>query len=255
MRHWIFLRGLIRESRHWGSFPDKFRAAVPDSEVVMLDLPGNGALNQMQSPLTIAAMMEHCRAELTRRGIHPPHRVLAMSLGAMVTVAWADRYPTELESGVLISTSMKTFSPFYQRFRPKNYPALLRLAMFGGESAVWEKTIIRLTSNTEQGSAERVNEWSALRRENPVSRSNALRQLWAASQYHAPKKAPAVRWLVLAGAGDKLVAPSCSRRLALQWRADYAEHPTAGHDIPLDDGTWVARQVDDWLRLPKKRRS
>jgi hypothetical protein len=24
-------------------------------------------------------------------------------------------------------------------------------------------------------------------------------------------------------------------------------HPSAGHDLPLDDGPWVAAQVRDWL--------
>jgi hypothetical protein len=27
-----------------------------------------------------------------------------------------------------------------------------------------------------------------------------------------------------------------------------ALHPTAGHDLPLDDGDWVARVVRLWLR-------
>ena len=53
--------------------------------------------------------------------------------------------------------------------------------------------------------------------------------------------------LVLAGAGDALVDPECSRTLARRWQADYAEHSAAGHDLALDDGPWVARQVRGWL--------
>ena len=44
------------------------------------------------------------------------------------------------------------------------------------------------------------------------------------------------------------------RRLAAQWATAFAEHPTAGHDLPLDDGAWVARQVGDWLRTLAGRR-
>jgi len=29
------------------------------------------------------------------------------------------------------------------------------------------------------------------------------------------------------------------------WGADFALHPNAGHDLPLDDGDWVARDVNE----------
>jgi len=53
--------------------------------------------------------------------------------------------------------------------------------------------------------------------------------------------------LVLASAHDALVDPYCSRRLAQAWALPIAEHPTAGHDLPLDDGAWVVRQVERWV--------
>lgn len=248
MSTWIFLRGLTRESRHWGDFPATFRGEFPDAEIVALDLPGNGHLNHMPSPTSVAAMAEHCRAELLARNIRPPYHVLAMSLGAMVAVAWADRHPEELEGCVLISTSLRPFSPFYQRLRPGNYPALLKLALSSGNSIAREGVILRITSKLAGHRAQLVEAWSAWRHERPVSRANALRQLWAASRYCAPTHQPPVRMLLLAGAGDTLVDPRCSRRLARFWRADYAEHPGAGHDIPLDDGAWVALRVRDWLQ-------
>jgi hypothetical protein len=48
---------------------------------------------------------------------------------------------------------------------------------------------------------------------------------------------------VLAGAGDRLVDPTCSRRLAAAWACPLAVHPWAGHDLPLDDAQWVLDQV------------
>jgi hypothetical protein len=32
-----------------------------------------------------------------------------------------------------------------------------------------------------------------------------------------------------------------------RWKTSLAIHPDAGHDLPLDDAAWVARQVRDWL--------
>ena len=248
MSTWVFLRGLMREHRHWGDFPAAFRDEISDAEVVALDLPGNGSLNRMPSPTCVGEMVGFCRAELLVRGINPPYQLLAMSLGAMVAVDWAAKYPEELGGCVLINTSMRPFSPFFHRLRPENYPALFRLAMLDSSDRDWEEMILRLTSNCARNPSTVLESWLRYRREYPVSRRNALRQLVAAGRYCAPTDKPSPRLLILASARDALVNPLCSRRLALRWRTAYAEHPDAGHDIPLDDGAWVISQVCHWLQ-------
>ena len=247
MTAWILLRGLTRESRHWGDFPALLGKAIPAAEIVSLDLPGNGRANGVPSPTSIPAMAEHCRRALAAGAIPPPYHLLAMSLGAMVSVAWAASHPEELAGCVLINTSLRPFSPFYRRLRPRSYGTLLGLALPGRGVRRREEAIFDLTS-TLAGRRERiVDDWVAWRREHPVSCANAWRQFWAASRYRAPAGRPAVPLLILAGGGDALVDPDCSRRLARAWRTDFAEHPGAGHDLPLDDGAWVAGQVRQWL--------
>ena len=241
----------MRDSRHWGDFPAVFRREHAASErlnIVLIDLPGNGSLNRMQSPSDVHSMVEHCRRELAARHIQPPYTLLAMSLGAMATVAWAERYPQELAACVLINTSLRPFSPFHQRLRPENYPSILKLALLGGSDAAWESHILHMTSNLASERERLVARWSEWRRQFPVARANALRQLWAASRYRAPLQKPPPPMLILAAAADRLVSPDCSRRLAAHWRTDFAEHPTAGHDLPLDDGPWVAQHVRRWLQ-------
>lgn len=248
MTAWIFLRGLTRERRHWGDFPAVFRREMPDADVLVPDLPGNGRLNALRSPAGIGAMADHCRNALQAQGIRPPYFLLAMSLGAMVAAEWAARHPEELRGCVLISTSFGGISPFHRRLRPRNYATLLGLALPGMKDAAREAAVLRLTSRLAENREGIVQDWSAWRREHPVSRANALRQLWAAARYRPPAQRPAVPLLVLAGAGDALVDPDCSRELARLWQTGYAEHPAAGHDLPLDDGAWVARQVREWLQ-------
>ena len=41
MSNWVFLRGLTRESAHWGDFPQRFAAALPGARVHLIDLAGN----------------------------------------------------------------------------------------------------------------------------------------------------------------------------------------------------------------------
>ena len=194
-----------------------------------------------------------CRAEALARGLRQPYHLLAMSLGGMVAVAWAQVHPEELAACILINSSMRPLSTFGQRLRPDNYPAILRMALRGGNARETEQTIMRLTSNRADLPQSVLDEWTGFRVEQPVSRANAIRQLIAGARYRAPAQKPAPPMLILASAGDRLVDPDCSRQLASKWRTDFAEHPSAGHDLPLDDGRWVARQVRDWLTRTKSR--
>nr|WP_315189473.1 alpha/beta hydrolase [uncultured Albidiferax sp.] len=240
MSTWIFLRGLTRESGHWGAFTAQFETALPGCAVVALDLPGNGSLCQHASPTRVQDMVAHCRAELDRRWLPPPYHLLGMSLGAMVAVAWSAAHPIEVAAQVLVNTSLRPFSPFYQRLRPRNYGLLLRLVLPGASPDDWERCILRITS---QGGHDAVlSQWLALRAQHPVTRANALRQLLAAARYRAPD-ATSTPTLLLASAQDQLVSVACSYALARQWQCGLQVHPTAGHDLPLDDGDWVARQI------------
>ena len=245
MATWIFLRGLTRESRHWGGFVEQFQSAFPGQTIVPIDFAGNGLQNHRPSASCVQDMVEDCRAQLAQRNISGPCHVLAMSLGAMVAVAWAEGYPHEVAAQVLINTSMRPFNPFYQRLQPANYATLLWLALSRATPAAWERAILRMTSN--RGNTTVLTRWVQLRQSNPVSVINALRQLFAAARFMARSIAPARPTLLLASAQDHLVSVACSRSLAQHWQCSLRMHPDAGHDLPLDDGPWVATQVRQWL--------
>jgi len=249
MTTWVFLRGLTREARHWGDFPVRFRAAfegeLAATDILTPDLPGNGRLHGMRSPLSVNAMMESCRQQLRAQGKAPPYHLLALSLGGMVAVAWALRYPEECRAMVLMSTSLRPYSPFFQRLRPRGWPTLIKLIPAQGLQR--EQAILQLTSARAAELQSVLPTWAAYAREYPVSRISALRQLFAAARFTAREK-PRVPMLFLAGNGDRMVHPECSRRLARAWQADCFLHPSAGHDLTLDDGDWVAHQVKAWMQ-------
>jgi len=245
---WILLRGLMREQRHWGRFPGQLARALPGATIITPDLPGNGVHHAAISPTSVAAMVEACRAELRARGVRAPYSLLALSLGGMVAVEWASRYPHEIDRAVLINTSMRPFSCFHQRLRWRNYGAILHMLADGSVEAQ-ERLILRLTSR-HGDNAEReglLRRWLGYQHEFPVSRRNALRQLVAAARFRAPAARPALPLLVLSSSGDQLVDPRCSQHLAQAWRAEHRIHPDAGHDLPLDDGEWVAQRVAAWV--------
>lgn len=248
MTTWVLLRGLMREARHWGEFPMLFQNAMGAQHVVALDFPGNGSLHAQTSATSVVAMANHSRTQLKQLGYAPPYRVLALSLGAMVAVAWSELYPAELEKMVLINTSLAPYNPFYQRLRPTNYPALIRLLLYRS-AAQRESLILHLTSNQSRTEHQQaiLEQWIAYAQECPITRANILRQLQAALCYRAAPTTPPAPVLLLAGQQDQLVNVKCSLTLAQHWCCAIRLHPTAGHDLPLDDGVWVTKQVKEWL--------
>jgi pimeloyl-ACP methyl ester carboxylesterase len=249
MTTWVLLRGLMREARHWGEFPMQFQDAMGAHDVLTPDFPGNGSLYTLDSPDNMTAMAEHCRAQLRQFGYAPPYRILALSLGAMAAVEWSRLYPSEIDRLVLINTSLAPYNPFYYRLRPSNYLPLL-LFLLRNSVARREELILRLTSTLARSApvrAELLRQWETYALDRPVTRSNILRQLKAAVTYRAAAVRPPVPLLLLSAHQDRLVNAKCSLALAQRWNCDIRIHPTAGHDIPLDDGFWVAQQVREWL--------
>jgi len=247
MTTWVLLRGLTRETAHWGGFVAQLQLAMPQARVLALDLPGNGQLNARRSPTDIAALVAHCRAELAQRGVQGPLHLLAMSLGAMVAAEWAYLAPQELAACALINTSFRPFSPFYHRLRPRNYARLFRLAVSGAAPQAWERAILDITSNRAAERADVLPAWTAARVQRPVRAVNAWRQLLAAARYRVRPAPPRVPLLLLASEQDRLVDVRCSLTVARRWACQLRLHPWAGHDLPLDDPIWVIAQVRDWL--------
>lgn len=254
---WVLLRGLTREQGHWGRFASDLQAALPEGSLVLTpDLPGNGCRWQERSPSDVPGMVSALRAqllpELAELGRSGPCHVLAMSLGAMVTVAWAHQHPEEVQDAVLINTSLRPHSHFWQRLRPGNYARILGLLLAREASAEdWERAILAMTSRHPLEPQATLQRWLQLRQSHPVGVANGLRQLWAAARYRAPAGRLPVPVLLLNGLGDQLVHPDCSARLAATWQAPLLRHPTAGHDLPLDAGPWVIRQVLQWQASPR----
>lgn len=245
MTPWVLLRGLTREAGHWGAFPSLLAQAMPSAPVVTLDLPGTGHLHRARSPLRVEAIAEACREQL--RALRPDMRcrLLGLSLGGMVAAAWAARWPEEVAACVLVNTSLRPFSPPQARLRPRQWPALLEV-LTAHDAWQAEHAVLRLTSSAPERHRAVVDAWVEVRQARPVSTSNALRQLVAAARYRHPGPRPAMPVLVVASARDGLVDPGCSAVLARRWNAEHALNPSAGHDLPLDQGPWLAARVAAW---------
>lgn len=237
---WVLLRGLVREHRHWGGFAQQFADRI-GAPVYCPDLPGNGSRCRERSPTDLHKALAAIRETLPGKA---PLNLLGLSMGGMVAALWAQQYPQEVRSLVLINSSFGDLSPPWQRIRP---PALLRLLsalLTTADSR--EATIYDLTCHRTDVRDETLAAWCAYGRDSPVSHLNFLRQLLASACCRAGRKRPAPPALILASDCDRLVNPACSTAIAKRWSAHLLYHEVAGHDLPHDDPEWVLEHIEQW---------
>ncbi len=237
----VLIRGLLRDARHWGDFPALLQSCFPDAEIITPDIPGSGIYHQQTSPNSIQAMTEALRQQIPAG---KPLHLIAISMGGMIAIDWMLRYPSEIESSVLINTSMRPLSPFYQRLRWQIYPEIIRLLFQRGEKR--EQSILQLTSNEHQQDKDILQHWTDWQKQRPVSGKSAINQLLAAARFSVTS-VPQQPVLLLGSLHDRLVSNQCSRQIQQRWKTAVYWHPQAGHDLPLDDPSWVVDRITQWL--------
>ncbi|MDD5034766.1 MAG: alpha/beta hydrolase, partial [Methylococcaceae bacterium] len=215
--HWIFLRGLVRESAHWDDFPYRFAEILPDVWIHTIDLPGNGIHWRQASPSSLVEMMESAHAEalalMSERLAGQPYFLFSISLGSMVAVEWAHRYSDEIAGAVLVNTSLRDLSPLHKRLSCRIWPLLARIVA-SRDAAKREELILDLTSSRKPPLEDFIENRVVIQRRHPVRIMNVFRQLWAAACYRPPQEKPSTPLLLLNSLGDRMVDPDCTRAIA-----------------------------------------
>ncbi len=246
----LLLRGLLRESRHWLNFPNQLAEAL-QRPVLCLDLPGCGALYQLRSASTIPALRAQLQAQWQLR--YPQYQqhpvdVIAISMGGMLALDWANAAPQQINSLTLINSSSAGLSPVWQRFKPQNYLNVLQALVTTSHQR--EQLIWQMTVNSPINPAI-LAKWQQWAKECPVTRANALRQLWAASQFRI-RQIPSCPIQILSSVQDRLVSAACSHALAVKLQAPLFSHASAGHDLPLEDSEWLVARIAEFLQQKLK---
>lgn len=234
---WIFLRGLARGNGHWGDFPEKFKIALPEAELEMLEIPGNGTRHAEITPTDpILVINEIKKKSLILKKQEPIH-LCGISLGGMVALKWASLYPGEISSLVLINTSLSQCSSFYQRLKPKCYFKIIKILLCFNPSHR-EKLILSMVSNNQVRASIFENVFTEYSKSHPISFKNLVRQIYLANQIQLdlPIMVPTK---IITSQCDNLVNSVCSVSLAKANKTKVSIHPTAGHDLPLDDPEWL----------------
>ena len=106
-----------------------------------------------------------------------------------------------------------------------------------------EAGVLSLTSSLNANDKKKLSKvFAKYSVETPLYPGTWFKQILAAFLYR-PKTLPHLKTLILSSAKDKLVSSKCSKALAEAMSAPQEIHPTAGHDLTLDDPTWVAQKI------------
>lgn len=241
MTRWLLLRGLSREKRHWERFPHVFAESL-GVQVECLDAPGFGTEFERTSPTSISAITDDIRSRLDRGS--DTWSLLSISLGGMIGLDWCARYPGDFERAVIINSSTAA-TPVWQRFLPSSIPNLV-LGRFRAD-VPRERAILAQTANNPDLDLDALSQrWAGYLQTQRPSSASIARQITAAIAFRMPKRID-TPLLVLTSANDRLVSSSASSTIANTFGAPLAVHTSAGHDLPLDDGAWIAEQVRRWI--------
>lgn len=246
-KYLVIMRGLVRESRHWGDYINKLQSYLPDHKILAPNIPGNGLYNNQKSITSISGTIDYVRQSIKKQ-IPEGAKVdlCAISLGGMVATAWLQKYPEDFNRAILMNTSYRGLTPIYKRMA---IPTLFKLiqSRFAPSIRKKEEIIYGIVSNSPQDE-KIISLWTKIGEENPVSTENALRQIWAASKFKPDLKTkPKTPILLLAGEKDRLCSVDCSKAIAKLWELPLETHPTAGHELHHDATEWTFNHLKNWL--------
>ncbi|ATH08416.1 hypothetical protein BIY24_10785 [Halobacteriovorax marinus] len=240
--NWVLLRGLAREKGHWASFDKKMQSAF-NGDVLCLDLPGAGDNLNEQVPLSIDEMTDFIRENWLQQRGDKKWSLLAISLGGMIALNWSSRYPEDFQQLVTINTSSKKFSGVFERISPLAIRTLLS-TLFINDAHKRESLILSLITNHENVDKQIAKDWAQLAKTRHIKIISFLRQLFAASKFRLPDQI-VIPYLALAAQKDRFTNSECSRKIASHFGAKLELHPSAGHDLPIDDGDWIIEKIKE----------
>lgn len=247
----IFLiRGLTRESGHWGEFPDSLKKINREVSIQFIDLPGSGKFVNKKSPISISKIVDFLRSEILIDKSQT-NILLASSLGGIVAMNWVIRFPNDFNGIVTLSSTYKGVCKTFERMKPQMWLEIIAL-MFTSNLSKREQIILNFNSNNDSFKSKNLEKWVEIQKNRKMTRSNMIRQSIAGLRFNFKTKPEInVPLLIVGSKSDKLVCVKCIKKTHAFLGGDLLLHETAGHSITLDEPDWMATELMIWLKDKK----
>lgn len=246
MKKIILLRGLVRESRHWGNFPKQLESAIADSTILTPEIQGVGRYINTSSPDNLIDMIEFMREQI-KEHLGKDSIIMAMSLGGMIAKQWTEKYPDDFSKMILINTSYKGINPLLHRLKPSAIFQFLNI-FITPHMGMREKKILDLVSNVPKKRDSILPEWIEIQKDAPVARESFINQIKAALKFQPSSQKPSLETLLIASKKDRLCDYNCTVKLSQLWNVPLKLHQSAGHDIPLDAPEWLIEKTKEFIQ-------
>lgn len=244
------IRGLTRESGHWGEFLEFLSSAIPEANVHLIDLPGAGVYVRDKASASAIKMVRFMRERtlpILEVNKSSYNIVCATSLAGMLATEWVLNYKNDFQGLIMINSSFKGICSSKERAGRPVRGDMFRI-LFTRDIEKRERLIVRVNSNKPENYDAFVMAWTEIQRKRKMSRMNILRQTLAGIRYGVDGRKPEVPLLIIGSKGDRMVAPSCIEKMHEYFGGKLVWHPTSGHGLPLDEPKWLSEQISDWCR-------
>ena len=242
------IRGLTRESGHWGDFVNLLESQLPEATIHLMDLPGAGIYHRDKAPSSLKKMVDFMRNEMIDRINPDEHNIIfATSLAGMLATEWTINYKNDFDALIMVNSSFKGLCSTNERVNKSVRGDMLRILLTNNIKKR-ERLIIRVNSNKSGMVDKLLDTWVSIQKKRKMSRMNIFRQTLAGMRYNLNGEKPQIPILVIGSKGDRMVSPSCIEKIHNYFGGDLIWHPTSGHGLPLDEPEWLSETVANWSR-------
>ena len=168
----FLLRGIGRESGHWGNtFTNYVKNQIPSAQFVLMDLPGAGRYYNKPALSTIEKMADFLRTEhLTLMdSLEGKKVIVATSLAGNVALEWVMQYPGDFQGAILLSTSLKRICKGKERVQPEAKKQFVNIFLTD-DIKEREKEFLSINSNLNVGNDSLLNAWENIQKLRPVAK-------------------------------------------------------------------------------------
>ncbi|MDD9951424.1 MAG: alpha/beta hydrolase [Zetaproteobacteria bacterium] len=245
----LLLHGIERTSDNWGSFPKEL---AKEHTVIVMDHRGSGQSSaQMKWSDRIEDLAEDAAIVMQESQI-TTYGVFGLSLGGMVALALAHKFPQRVEYLVVANTSVKGLG--CMRLTPT-----ATLLTMGTHLTPWLNTaVIAILCSAKSSSwNQRIALWQDLQskiRRFGWERETTTKYLLAALRFELPEFKSICPTLLLTGAEDRFVSPQNTHKILKTLQEQGHRHclslvtlERGGHELGFEHSKLVHEKVEQFI--------